>query len=35
MNQLILFHKLNKKVRSKKMMNYLIPQTKNAIKYPL
>lgn len=31
MNQLIIFHKSNKKVRSEKMMDYLIPQTKHAI----
>jgi hypothetical protein len=31
MDQLIPFHKSNKKVRSEKMMNYLIPQTKHPI----
>jgi hypothetical protein len=30
-DQYILFHKPNKKVRSEKMMNYLISQTKYAI----
>jgi hypothetical protein len=32
MDQLILFHKPNKKVRSEKKMNHFIPQTKHAIK---
>jgi hypothetical protein len=31
MDQLIQFHKPNKKVRSEKMMNYLIPQSKHTI----
>lgn len=31
MNQLILFHKLNKKVRSAKKMDYFISQTKHTI----
>lgn len=30
MNQLIIFHKSNKKVRSEKMMDYLISQPKPA-----
>jgi hypothetical protein len=30
-DQLIPFYKSNKKVRSEKIMNYLIPQTKHAI----
>jgi hypothetical protein len=30
MDQLIPFHKSNKKVRNEKMMDYLIPQTKHA-----
>jgi hypothetical protein len=29
MDQLIPLHKPNKKVRSEKMMDYIIPQTKN------
>jgi hypothetical protein len=35
MDQLILFHKPNKKVSSEKMMDYLIPQIKHAIKFSL
>jgi hypothetical protein len=35
MDQLIPFHKPNKKVRSEKMMDYLIPQTKHAIRFSL
>jgi hypothetical protein len=31
MDQLILFYKLNKKVRSEEKMDYLIPQTKYTI----
>jgi hypothetical protein len=31
MDQLITFHKPNKKVRSENMMDYLIPQTKHAV----
>ena len=31
MDQLIPFHKPNKKMRSEKMMDYLIPQTKHTI----
>jgi hypothetical protein len=31
MNQLILFHKPNKKVRSEKKIDHLIPQTKHTI----
>jgi hypothetical protein len=31
MDQLILFHKPNKKVRSEKKMNYFIPQTKHTL----
>lgn len=31
MDQLILFHKPNKKVSSEKMMDHLIPQTKHTI----
>jgi hypothetical protein len=31
MDQLITFHKLNKKVSSEKMMDYLILQTKHVI----
>jgi hypothetical protein len=30
MDQLILFYKPNKKVRSKKKMNHFIPQTKHT-----
>jgi hypothetical protein len=33
MDQLILFHKPNKKVRSKKKMNHFIPQTKHTIRF--
>jgi hypothetical protein len=31
MDQLILFHKPNKKMRSKKKMDHLIPQTKHTL----
>jgi hypothetical protein len=31
MDQLIALHKPNKKVRSKKMMDYIIPQIKHTI----
>jgi hypothetical protein len=34
MNQLILFHKPNKKVRSEKKMNHFIPQTKHTVNSP-
>jgi hypothetical protein len=33
MDQLTTFHKLYKKVRSEKMMDYLIHQTKHAISF--
>jgi hypothetical protein len=33
MDQLILFHKPNKKVRSEKKMDHLIPQTKHTPNY--
>jgi hypothetical protein len=33
MDQLILFHKPNKKVRSEKKMNHFIPQTKYTYSY--
>jgi hypothetical protein len=33
MDQLITFHKPNKKVRTEKMMDYLIPQTKHTITF--
>jgi hypothetical protein len=32
MDQLILFHKPNKKMRSKKKMDHSIPQTKHTIR---
>jgi hypothetical protein len=32
MDQLILFHKPNKKVMSEKKMDYFIPQTKHTIR---
>jgi hypothetical protein len=32
MDQLIIFHKPNKKVRSEKKMDHFIPQTKHTIK---
>jgi hypothetical protein len=32
MNQLIIFHKLNKKMKSEKKMNHFISQTKHTIK---
>jgi hypothetical protein len=34
MDQLISFHKPNKKVTSEKMMDYLIPQTKHTSNFP-
>jgi hypothetical protein len=33
MDQIILFYKLNKNVRSEKMMDYFIPQIKHPISY--
>jgi hypothetical protein len=35
MDQLILFNKPNKNVRSEKKMNHFIPQTKHALSYRL
>jgi hypothetical protein len=35
MDQPILFHKPNKKVRSEKKMNHFIPQTKHTINFRL
>jgi hypothetical protein len=34
MDQLILFPKPNKKVRSEKKMNIFIPQTKQTLRFP-